>query len=158
LYLLANHNALRRIERPELSQDALDVLAQGLSKRRVVQGVFFSHLGRVSTVDLIPQFADFGLQAEGVQWSVVSGIVGDEVHVSVRNVGYVKSAGDVTRAAFGDLGVGGGHRTMAKAIFPVQKLGRAAGEAAGAGVGQDRIVERFLRALGAGKPAEGSQS
>jgi nanoRNase/pAp phosphatase (c-di-AMP/oligoRNAs hydrolase) len=158
LYLLANHNALRRIERPELPEEALDVLAQGLSKRRVVQGVFFSHLGRVSTVDLIPQFADFGLQAEGVQWSVVSGIVGDEVHVSVRNVGYVKSAGDVTRAAFGDLGVGGGHRTMAKAIFPVQKLVRAAGEAAGAGVCQDRIVERFLRALGAGKPAEGSQS
>src|SRR4029453_1267974 len=101
--------------------------AQGLSKRRVVQGVFFSHLGRVSTVDLIPQFADFGLQAEGGQWSVVSGIVGDEVHVSVRNVGYVKSAGDVTRAAFGDLGVGGGHRTMAKAIFPAPKLARAPG-------------------------------
>jgi nanoRNase/pAp phosphatase (c-di-AMP/oligoRNAs hydrolase) len=124
----------------------------------VVQGVFFSHLGRVSTVDLIPQFADFGLQAEGVQWSVVSGLVGDEVHVSVRNVGYVKSAGDVTRAAFGDLGVGGGHRSMAKAIFPVQKLGRGAGEAGASGVCQERIIDRFLRALGAGKPPEGSQS
>ena len=39
LYLLANHNALRRIERPELSHEALDVLAEGLAKRRVVQGV-----------------------------------------------------------------------------------------------------------------------
>jgi nanoRNase/pAp phosphatase (c-di-AMP/oligoRNAs hydrolase) len=75
---------------------------------------------------------------------VVSGVVGDEVHVSVRNVGYVKSAGDVTRAAFGDLGVGGGHRTMAKAIFPVRQLARAMGEASC----QDLIVERFLRALG----------
>jgi nanoRNase/pAp phosphatase (c-di-AMP/oligoRNAs hydrolase) len=152
LYLLANHNALRRIERPELSQEALDVLAQGLAKRRVLHGVFFSHLGRVSTVDLIPQFADFGLQAEGVQWSVVSGVVGDEVHVSVRNVGYVKSAGDVTRAAFGDLGVGGGHRTMAKAIFPARELARTGGE----GTGQDLIVERFLKALGAGhRPPDG---
>ncbi len=158
LYLLANHNALRRIERPELSQEALDVLAQGLAKRRVVQGVFFSHLGRVATVDLIPQFADFGLQAEGVQWSVVSGVVGDEVHVSVRNVGYVKSAGDVTRAAFGDLGAGGGHRTMAKAIFPLRQLGRSAGESTASGACQDRIVERFLRALGGtGKPPEASQ-
>jgi nanoRNase/pAp phosphatase (c-di-AMP/oligoRNAs hydrolase) len=119
----------------------------------VVQGVFFSHLGRVATMDLIPQFADFGLQAEGVQWSVVSGVVGDEVHVSVRNVGYVKSAGDVTRAAFGDLGVGGGHRTMAKAIFPVQKLGRGASEP-GSGVCQERIIDRFLRAIGAGRPPE----
>jgi nanoRNase/pAp phosphatase (c-di-AMP/oligoRNAs hydrolase) len=159
LYLLANHNALRRIERPELSEEALDVLAQGLAKRRVVQGVFFSHLGRVATVDLIPQFADFGLQAEGVQWSVVSGVVGDEVHVSVRNVGYVKSAGDVTRAAFGDWGAGGGHRTMAKAIFPLRQLGRSAGDGPENGACQERIIERFLRALGgAGKPAEGSQS
>jgi nanoRNase/pAp phosphatase (c-di-AMP/oligoRNAs hydrolase) len=158
LYLLANHNALRRIERPELSHEALDVLAEGLAKRRVVQGVFFSHLGRVETMDLIPQFADFGLQAEGVQWSVVSGVVGDEVHVSVRNVGYVKSAGDVTRAAFGDLGVGGGHRTMAKAIFPVLKLGRGASEPGGGGVCQERIIDRFLRALGAGRPPEGSPS
>jgi nanoRNase/pAp phosphatase (c-di-AMP/oligoRNAs hydrolase) len=159
LYLLANHNALRRIERPELSEEALDVLAQGLANRRVVQGVFFSHLGRVATADLIPQFADFGLQAEGVQWSVVSGVVGDEVHVSVRNVGYVKSAGDVTRAAFGDWGVGGGHRTMAKAIFPLRQLGRSAGDGPGSGAGHDRIIERFLRALGgAGKPVEGGQS
>jgi len=47
---------------------------------RVVQGVFFSHLGRVATVDLIPQFADFGLQAEGVQWSVVSSHPEELVH------------------------------------------------------------------------------
>ncbi len=153
LYLLANHNALRRIERPELSQEALDVLARGLARRRVLHGVFFSHLGRVATVDLIPQFADFGLQAEGVQWSVVSGLVGDEVHVSVRNVGYVKSAGDVTRAAFGDLGVGGGHRTMAKAIFPARRLAGSGGESAC----QDVIVERFLKALGVGhRPADGA--
>jgi nanoRNase/pAp phosphatase (c-di-AMP/oligoRNAs hydrolase) len=155
LYLLANHNALRRIERPELSQDALDVLARGLAKRRVVQGVFFSHLGRVATVDLIPQFADFGLQAEGVQWSVVSGVVGDEVHVSVRNVGYVKSAGDVTRAAFGDLGAGGGHRTMAKAVFPLRQLRQAEEADDSGGACQERIIERFLRALGGnGKPGD----
>jgi nanoRNase/pAp phosphatase (c-di-AMP/oligoRNAs hydrolase) len=159
LYLLANHNALRRIERPELAPEALDVLARGLAKRRVLQGVFFSHLGRVDTVDLIPQFADFGLQAEGVQWSVVSGVVDDEVHVSVRNVGYVRSAGDVTRAAFGELGMAGGHRTMAKAIFPLRQLGRGAGEPPASGVCQERIIERFLRALGGnGKPPEGSPS
>ena len=159
LYLLANHNALRRIERPELSPEALDVLARGLAKRRVVQGVFFSHLGRVATVDLIPQFADFGLQAEGVQWSVVSGVVDDDVHVSVRNVGYVRSAGDVTRAAFGELGMAGGHRTMAKAVFPLRQLGRGAGDPAASGACQERSIERFVRALGgSAKAPEGSPS
>jgi hypothetical protein len=65
----------------------------------------------------------------------------------------VKSAGDVTRAAFGDLGVGGGHRTMAKAIFPARQLARNGGD----GGCQDVIVERFLKALGAGhRSADGA--
>jgi len=148
LYPLANHNALRRIERPELSEAALDVLAEGLARRRIVRGVFFSHLGAMDTADLIPQFADFGLQAEGVEWSVVSGVVSETVHVSVRNVGYVKSAGDVVRAAFGDLGSAGGHRTMAKAVFPARNLARGAEEGRGAARLPERIMQRFLRALG----------
>jgi nanoRNase/pAp phosphatase (c-di-AMP/oligoRNAs hydrolase) len=147
LYMLANHNALRRIERPELSDAALDVLANGLAKRQIVKGVFFSHLGHVPTSDQIPQFADFGLQAEGVEWSVVSGVVGDDVHISVRNVGYVRSAGEVTRAAFGDLGSAGGHRTMAKAVLPLRDFLKGASDTSGRAC-QERVIHRFLRALG----------
>ena len=143
LYLLANHNAMRRIERPELSDTAMDALAHGLAQRRVLHGVFFSHLGSVAVADLVPQFADFGLQAEGVEWSVVSGVVGDEVHISIRNVGYVRSAGEVARAAFGELGSAGGHRTMAKAVIPLARLGVEDGREI-----QDRVVHRLLRALG----------
>jgi nanoRNase/pAp phosphatase (c-di-AMP/oligoRNAs hydrolase) len=146
LYLLANHNALRRIDRPELSETALDVLAQGLARRRIVHEVFFSHLGRVAETDLVPQFADFGLQAEGVEWSVVSGIVGAELHVSIRNVGYVRSAGEVAHDAFGDLGSAGGHRTMAKAVIPLDRIADA-NNGAGRGL-QERVIQRFLRALG----------
>jgi nanoRNase/pAp phosphatase (c-di-AMP/oligoRNAs hydrolase) len=123
-------------------------LATGLAKRRITKGVFFSHLGRVATADLIPQFADFGLQAEGVEWSVVSGVVGEDLHVSVRNVGYVRGAGDVARAALGDLGSAGGHRTMAKAVFPVDSLFPGAASAGSPAETQDRIVQRFLRAIG----------
>jgi nanoRNase/pAp phosphatase (c-di-AMP/oligoRNAs hydrolase) len=108
--------------------------------------VFFSHLGPVATADLIPQFADFGLQAKGVEWSVVSGVVGDDVHVSVRSVGYVRSAGDVARAAFGDLGSAGGHRTMAKAVVPLTAL--CGPDRADAAKCQERLAQRFLRALG----------
>jgi len=169
LYVLANHNALRRIERPELSDTALDVLAHGLARRQIVRGVFFSHLGHVGTVDQIPQFADFGLQAEGVEWSVVSGVVDDMVHISVRNVGYVRSAGEVTRAAFGDLGSAGGHRTMAKAVLPLRSLlgeplpdeplheergprrgsrMKAGEESPNVRACRERIIQRFLRGLG----------
>jgi nanoRNase/pAp phosphatase (c-di-AMP/oligoRNAs hydrolase) len=148
LYPLANHNALRRIDRPELSEVALDLLTQGLARRQILNGVFFSHLGSVPTADLIPQFADFGLQAEGVEWSVVSGVVGEDLHISVRNVGYVKSAGDVTRGAFGDLGAAGGHRTMAKAVVPLTELMKGSGESPTGHACQEHIINRFLRVLG----------
>ena len=154
LHMLANHNTLRRIERPELSDVALDVLAYGLAKRQILKGVFFSHLGNVPTADQIPQFADFGLQAEGVEWSVVSGVVGADLHISVRNVGYVKSAGDVTRAAFGDLGSAGGHRTMAKAVLPIREFVKGIGESPTVRACQERIIQRFLRALGQNGRAE----
>ena len=89
------------------------------------------------------------MRAEGVEWSVVSGDVGNDIHISVRSVGYVRSAGDVTRAAFGDLGSAGSHRTMAKAVLPADALLAPAQESPKAVGCQDRIVERFLRALGA---------
>ena len=91
------HDNLRSV--PLEATPALDALAQGLARRRVLHGVFFSHLGSVAVADLVPLFADFGLQAEGVEWSVVSGVVGAEVHISIRNVGYVRSAGEIARAA-----------------------------------------------------------
>jgi nanoRNase/pAp phosphatase (c-di-AMP/oligoRNAs hydrolase) len=119
LHPLANHNALRRIERPDLPEAALDTLALGIGRRELVDDVMFSHLGPVGYPELIAQFADLFLQVEGAEWSVVSGIVNGEVHISVRNVGYVRGAGEVVRAAFGDLGGAGGHRAMAKAVIPV---------------------------------------
>jgi len=41
--------------------------------------------------------------------------------MSVRNPGYVRSAGDVVRKVFGDIGRAGGHRSMAKAIIPLRR-------------------------------------
>ena len=77
---------------------------------------------------------------------MVSGVVGADLHVSIRNVGYVRSAGEVARDAFGDLGSAGGHRTMAKAVIPLERLADADNEAGRAL--RERVSQRFLRALG----------
>ena len=146
LYELANHNALRRIEQPELPVEALDTLVAGLSHREIREGVLFTHLGDVSRLDLIPQFADLCLQVEGIEWSVVSGLINGELHISIRNVGYVKAAGEVARAAFGDLGSAGGHRSAAKAVIPIQQWKRAEKDLEPAAV-RTAIVHRFLQAL-----------
>jgi nanoRNase/pAp phosphatase (c-di-AMP/oligoRNAs hydrolase) len=145
-----NHNTLRRIERPDLPDAALDVLARGLAGRRLVEGVMFVHLGSVAYPELVAQFADFLLQVEGAEWSVVSGRVSGELHVSVRNVGYVRAAGDVVRDAFGDLGGAGGHRSMAKAVVRLRDW-RAAGLPAAEREMSQVIITRFVAALHAGR-------
>jgi len=146
LHPLANHSALRRIERPELPNEALDVLALGIARRQLTHGVVFSHLGPVAYPELVAQFAEFFLQIEGAEWSVVSGTVNGELHISVRNVGYVRAAGDVVRRAFGEVGRAGGHRAMAKAVIRLRDWEARVGEPAGEGL-RKAIVARFLQAL-----------
>ena len=146
VHALANHSALRRIERPDLPNDALDVLARGIAGRQVQHGVVFSHLGAVAYPELIAQFADFFLQVEGAEWSVVSGTVHGELHISVRNVGWVRAAGDVVRHAFADLGSAGGHRSMAKAVIRLRDWRAREGDASPEALARV-IVTRFTRAL-----------
>jgi nanoRNase/pAp phosphatase (c-di-AMP/oligoRNAs hydrolase) len=150
LHGLANRNMLRRIERPDLPDAALDVLTRGLAGRRLAEGVMLVHLGPVGYPELVAQFADFLLQVEGAEWSVVSGLVNGELHVSVRNVGWVRAAGEVVRDAFGDLGGAGGHRSMAKAVVRLRDW-RAAGLPSGEREMGETIAERFLAALRSGR-------
>jgi nanoRNase/pAp phosphatase (c-di-AMP/oligoRNAs hydrolase) len=124
LYPLANHNLMRRIERPELPPAALDALSLALKNRRVIDKVAFVHLGRVERDDLIPQMADFSLSFEGIEWAFVSGIYESNYIISVRNVGYVRAAGRVLKEAFGHIGSAGGHASMAKAIIPLVEFSR----------------------------------
>jgi nanoRNase/pAp phosphatase (c-di-AMP/oligoRNAs hydrolase) len=152
LYELANHNIVRRIERPELPLDALDALGDALVHRQILHNVLFAHLGPVSRPDLIPQFADLCLQVAGIEWSVVSGLTGDEVHISVRNVGYVRAAGDVVQEAFGPLGSAGGHRTAAKAVIPLREWEARVGPTDAPAM-RRAIATRFVHALD-GEPTD----
>jgi nanoRNase/pAp phosphatase (c-di-AMP/oligoRNAs hydrolase) len=128
LYPLANHNLIRRMERPKLPLRDLDAFGYALRARTIVGNTFFTHLGLVEREDVLPQFAEFCLQVEGVERSVVSGIFSGNLVVSLRNDAHGKSVGELARQAFGPFGSAGGHRTMAKAVIPLatieQQLGR----------------------------------
>jgi nanoRNase/pAp phosphatase (c-di-AMP/oligoRNAs hydrolase) len=120
-YLHASHSPalLRRIERPALPLDGLRALGRALAKAELRDGIHMLVLGRVRE-DVIPQVADMALQAEGAEWAIAVGQVGSNLVFSVRNVGYVRAAGEVVRAVVEGLGVGGGHRSMAKGIIPLK--------------------------------------
>jgi nanoRNase/pAp phosphatase (c-di-AMP/oligoRNAs hydrolase) len=128
LYPLANHSLIRRMERPKLPLRDLDAFGYALRARTIIGSTFFTHLGLVEREDVLPQFAEFCLQVEGVERSVVSGIFSGNLIVSLRNDAHGKSVGELARQAFGPFGSAGGHRTMAKAVIPLatleQQLGR----------------------------------
>ena len=59
------------------------------------------------------------------RWSTSSGPSSPDwstrrVIISVRNLGYSKNAGEFVRRYFSDVGNAGGHRSMAKAVIPMQ--------------------------------------
>ena len=129
-YLHAPHSPalLRRIERPALPPAGLRALGRALARTSVENGIHLLVLGRVDE-EVIPQVADLGLQAEGAEWAIAAGIVRSDLVFSVRNVGYVRAAGEVVRAVVEGLGVGGGHRSMAKGIIPLKALREVYGSA-----------------------------
>ena len=125
LYLLANHNALRRIERPELSPEALDVLARGLASG-ACQACSF-------TTGRAPRGSHSQLQLRrrprgySGPWST-----GVDTRARLRRKWLRASAGDGTCAAFGELGMAGGTGPW-PGVFPLRQLGRGAGEPAASG-------------------------
>ena len=152
LYPLANHALIRRMQRPQLPLRDLDAFAYALRSRVVIGPVFFTHLGIVEREDVLPQFAEFCLHVGGVEWSVVSGIFGGNLIVSVRNVENVKSAGELVRHAFGHLGSAGGHRSMAKAVIPLASLEEAFGRLSDVEISQF-IQQEVAQHLGIAAPA-----
>jgi len=141
LYPLANYNLLRRIERPELPLSFARILARAMGRMTVRDQLGVIHLGPVKRDDLIVQMADFCLQFEGAEWVAVSGKLAGNLVIAVRNHGAGRSAGDVVRKLFGDIGSAGGHRNMAKAVIPLDAWRRREGST------HDRRIEERLREL-----------
>jgi nanoRNase/pAp phosphatase (c-di-AMP/oligoRNAs hydrolase) len=136
LYPLADAALIRKMEGAEITLERLDYVLKAYRGGTLAEQVFCSFLGATPREDFIPYVADFFLQVEDVKWTIVGGIVGDSLVVSVRNLGYSKNAGEFVRRFFSDIGSAGGHRAMAKAIVPMrafrEKFGDLNGDAIGA--------------------------
>jgi nanoRNase/pAp phosphatase (c-di-AMP/oligoRNAs hydrolase) len=146
LYPLADATMIRKMEGSEITAERLDFVIKAWQHGRMVEHVFCAFLGEPSREDFIPYVADFYLQLENVQWSVISGVVNDTFVVSVRNLGYSRNAGDFVRRWFSDIGSAGGHRTMAKAVVPLEAFQRKFGTYEGSRINQ-RMLELVLAFL-----------
>jgi nanoRNase/pAp phosphatase (c-di-AMP/oligoRNAs hydrolase) len=142
LYPIANYNLLRQIDRPELPLSFARILARAMARLEVRDGLVVLHAGAVERDDLIVQLAEFCLQFEGVEWVAVSGKLGPNLVVAVRNHGVGRgNAGETAKQIFGAMGSAGGHRDMAKAVVPLRKWRQQEGTS------RDRAVESRMREL-----------
>ena len=119
LYPLADATLIRKMEGAEITMERLEYVVKAKQQGRMVEQVFCAFLGHTPREDFIPYVADFYLQLENVRWTIVAGIVGDTLIMSVRNLGYSRNAGEFVRKYFADIGSAGGHRAMAKAVVPL---------------------------------------
>jgi nanoRNase/pAp phosphatase (c-di-AMP/oligoRNAs hydrolase) len=147
LYPLADPALIRKMEGAEITLERLDHVTRALGASRLRDQVFSAFLGETTREDFIPYTADFLLQVEDVKWTIVSGIVGGQLIVSVRNLGYSKNAGEFVKSNFGDIGSAGGHRSMAKAVVPIERFRAKFGDLSGVGIAAriGDLADEFLK-------------
>lgn len=146
LYPLADPALIRKMEGAEITIERLEHVTRALGASRLKSGVLSAFLGETTREDFIPYTADFLLQVEDVKWTIVAGIVGGHLVVSVRNLGYSRNAGEFVKSTFGDIGSAGGHRAMAKAIVPLERFREKFGDLSGVGIAAriGELAEQFL--------------
>src|SRR4051812_42207239 len=147
LYPLADAALIRKMEGAEITLERLEHVTRALGTSRLRKQVFSAFVGETSREDFIPYTADFLLQLEDVKWTIVSGIVGGQLIVSVRNLGYSRNAGEFVKMTFGDIGSAGGHRSMAKAVVPIERFRAKFGDLSGVGIAAriGDLAENFLK-------------
>ncbi len=153
LYPLADAAMIRKMEGAEITLERLDYVVKAHRDGHLAEQVFCAFVGASPREDFIPYVADFFLQLEHVKWTVIAGIVGDSLVISVRNLGYTKNAGEFVRRYFSELGSAGGHRAMAKAVVPMAAFRVKYGELTADEIGA-RLQELILQFLRESAPAE----
>ncbi|MFB6166033.1 MAG: DHH family phosphoesterase [Haloarculaceae archaeon] len=111
---------LERIESPSVSGDTFETIAAAIANRRQRGSVLTSFVGALGERDALAQAADRLLDLEGVNATVVYGILEGVIYVSGRARGTDLDLGETLREAFDQIGSAGGHADMAGAQIEVE--------------------------------------
>ncbi len=147
LYPLADAALIRKMEGAEITMDRLQYVLKATQAGATQDQVFSAFLGEATREDFITYTADFFLQLEDIKWTIISGVVGETLILSVRNLGYSKNAGEFVKKYFAEVGSAGGHRAMAKAVVPMAKFREKFGDGDAATISRTilDLAVQFLR-------------
>ncbi len=124
LFNYVNQTVLRKIETSELSLKNLSYFKKAFNSMEInlKRHSVFSFLGKVDSADICVILADFLLRIYEISWSIVAGLIEDMLVIIFRSSGYRRNAGQLATKLFGELGKAGGHKEMARAEIPLEKL------------------------------------
>jgi len=140
LYPLADAALIRKMEGAEITLERLNYVTRASQGGIMRDQVFSAFVGDAPREDFIPYTADFFLPLEDAKWTIIAGVVGGSLIVSVRNLGYSRNAGEFVKRWFSDVGNAGGHRAMAKAVVPMERFRAKFGDLEGPAI-TARIAE-----------------
>lgn len=139
----ADSYLLRRVVRSEYLRSWLPLFSRAFRSLKECRGTgAHAWVGDVSNGDLLVAIADFFTRVHGLRWIAVSGVVLRETAVVIFRGDGSRDLGRLADACFYDVGSGGGHRSMARAEFPLDRVPE--GEECGQFI-QRRLEIRKLR-------------
>ena len=118
----SDQSLLSRISRSEFHRRWLPFFAKACDNVRAVgigQCVF---IGKVENPDILVVIADFLTRVYEFRWVAVSGQYGETAVVIYRGDGS-RDIGRLASTHFSDIGSAGGHKSLARAEFPVSATG-----------------------------------
>ncbi|ELZ91582.1 phosphoesterase-like protein [Haloferax mucosum ATCC BAA-1512] len=110
---------LERVETPSMTSETMETLARAISNRDVRGDILTTNVGDIRERDALAQAADYLLGMEGIEVTVVYGLMDGTVYVSGRARGARVDLGETFRDALGTIGSAGGHADMAGAQIPL---------------------------------------
>lgn len=145
----ADQHLLRKIEMEGFTLESMRLVAGLTLKAELVGGFLHAHAGVVERDDVVPTAADFLMHCAEARWTAVSGVLGDVVTISVRNLGHQRPAGELVQRVYGSLGSAGGHKAAAKAVLDLALVRKRFGDPAKPGFSR-KLFRPLWEAAGEG--------
>jgi nanoRNase/pAp phosphatase (c-di-AMP/oligoRNAs hydrolase) len=118
----ADHLILRKIVRSEFRVEWLKYFSQAFRKMRLIGDGLTVFMGPVDSTDILVILADFFLRVHDISWNLVTGVHEGSLVAIFRGDGIKMDMGRLAQRLFGDLGSAGGHKAMARAEIPMDRI------------------------------------
>ncbi len=119
LFDLIEHSTLSHIESPQREEEYFRLLHSAAEDLVVYGNVAYSHLGKVTIPDYVPEMADIFHSLKELEWIVCSAVFGDNIIYSIRSKKDIRAGGRARKIAQIFNGSGGGHPTMSAGRVPL---------------------------------------